>query len=129
MTSDQLFVFAVLLLSLALFIWERWRYDFVAMGAMFAVVAGGVVPASVALEGFGHPAVITVAAVLILSHALRNSGLIDLVGRILAPLTKNYLIHLVGLTVGVAFCSAFMNNVGALALLLPIALATAGENK
>lgn len=129
MNGDQLFVFVVLLLSLVLFVWERWRYDFVAMAAMFAVVAGGVVPANVALEGFGHPAVITVAAVLIISRALRNSGLIDVVARLFAPLTRNFTVHLVALTFGVAICSAFMNNVGALALLLPVALATASENQ
>ncbi|GAB4345119.1 MAG: SLC13 family permease [Gammaproteobacteria bacterium] len=129
MNGEQLLVFGVLLLSLALFVWERWRYDFVAMLAMLAVVAGGVVPADVALAGFGHPAVVTVAAVLIISHALRNSGLIDVIARIFAPLTKHFVMHLASLTVGVAICSAFMNNVGALALLLPVALATARERK
>lgn len=129
MTGDQFYVFVVLAVCLALFAWERWRYDFVAMGAMFAVVAGGVVPAAVALEGFGHPAVITVAAVLIISRALRNSGLIDLVARLFTPITANQGAHIVALTGGVAFCSSFMNNVGALALLLPVALATAAENK
>ncbi len=129
MSGDQLFVFIVLGASLALFVWERWRYDFVAMGAMFAVVAGGVVPAGVALEGFGHPAVITVAAVLIVSRGLRNSGLIDLLARRLIPLTRNQVMHVAVLTVGVAFCSSFMNNVGALALLLPVAMVTAAENK
>lgn len=129
MSGEQIFVLLVLLASLVLFAWERWRYDFVAMGAMFAVVAGGVVPASVALEGFGHPAVITVAAVLIISRALRNSGLIDLIARLVTPLTKNQGVHIAALTGGVAFCSSFMNNVGALALLMPVALATAAENK
>ncbi|KAA3626077.1 MAG: SLC13 family permease [Proteobacteria bacterium] len=129
MSGDQIYVFVVLLISLALFAWERWRYDFVAMGAMFAVVAGGVVPAGVALEGFGHPAVITVAAVLIISRALRNSGLIDLIARVLTPFTKNQGMHIAALTGGVAFFSSFMNNVGALALLLPVALETARENK
>jgi len=64
------YVFAVLAATLALFVWGRWRYDVVALLALLAVVIGGVVPAREAFVGFGHPAVITVAAVLVISRAL-----------------------------------------------------------
>ncbi len=129
MNGDQLFVFGVLIASLVLFAWERWRYDVVALAAMFALVAAGTISAADALQGFGHPAVITVAAVLVISRALRNSGIVDLLSRFMVPLTRTPVMHIAALTGLVAFCSAFMNNVGALALLLPVAIATGAEHK
>ncbi|MEK9751884.1 MAG: SLC13 family permease [Rhodospirillaceae bacterium] len=72
MTWEQAYVFAVLVTALGLFIWGRWRYDIVALAALLAVVAAGLVPAARAFEGFGHPAVITVAAVLVISRALQK---------------------------------------------------------
>ncbi|MDH3690136.1 MAG: SLC13 family permease, partial [Gammaproteobacteria bacterium] len=83
---------------------------------------------SEAFVGFGHPAVITVAAVLVISHALKNSGVVDLIAQKLIPLTEHQLLHIAALTAVVTVASAFMNNVGALALMLPVALATAGEH-
>ncbi len=127
MTADQAIVFGVLALALVLFAWGRWRYDVVALVAMLVVVAAGIVPAGEALTGFGHPAVITVAAVLVISRALRNSGIVDLIARRLAPFTERPFLHIAALTGVVTVCSAFMNNVGALALMLPVAIATAAE--
>ena len=72
MTTDQLIVFAVLLATLGLFVWNRWRYDVVAMLALLAVALTGLVSAEQVFSGFGHPAVITVAAVLVLSRGLMN---------------------------------------------------------
>jgi hypothetical protein len=77
MTLDQTMVFAVLIVTLVLFITETWRYDVVAFMALMAVTLTGIVPADQAFNGFGHAAVITVAAVLVLSRALQNSGVID----------------------------------------------------
>ena len=68
MTTDQIIIFAVLGLSLVFFMWGRWRYDVVAFTALIVAVIGGVVPTDAALPGFGHPAVITVAAVLVISR-------------------------------------------------------------
>jgi di/tricarboxylate transporter len=84
------------------------------------------VPAGEAFSGFGHPAVITVAAVLILSRALQNAGIVELAARLLKPLAETQTRQVLALTAMAAVCSAFMNNVGALALLLPVALRTAG---
>ncbi len=128
MTGDQAIVFGVLAGCLAMFAWGRWRYDLVALVAMLAVVVAGLVPAKEALAGFGHPAVITVAAVLVISRALRNSGIVDLIARRLMPLTERPLLHIAALTGTVTVCSAFMNNVGALALMLPVAIATANAS-
>ncbi len=124
MEQDQVIILLIILLALVLFVWEKWRYDVVALGAMLLGVFLGVIPASDAFSGFGHPAVITVAAVLILSRALANSGVTDLIVSLLDPLTNNFYLYLFALCFVAMVLSAFMNNVGALALLMPVAIAT-----
>jgi len=128
MNHDQSIIFAILTVTLALFAWGRWRYDIVALTAMTAVLLFGLVTPNEAFAGFGHTAVITVAAVLIISQALKNAGVVDVVASYLLPHTGNAIIHIALLTALVTFFSAFMNNVGALALLLPVAIATAKEH-
>jgi di/tricarboxylate transporter len=118
-------VFGVLVAALGMFVWGRFRYDFVALLALLAVVLTGVLPMEQAFDGFSHPAVITVAAVLVISRALQNAGLVDVVLRLLAPLQGNQTLQLVAQTLVVALLSAFMNNVGALALMLPVAMRNA----
>jgi Na+/H+ antiporter NhaD/arsenite permease-like protein len=87
------------------------------------VVLTGLVPFDQAFDGFAHPAVITVAAVLVLSRALQNAGIVDVVVRLLAPLRGRDTVQ-IGAQAGlVALLSGFMNNVGALALMLPVACA------
>jgi di/tricarboxylate transporter len=125
MTSQQLLLFAILLGALVLFAWGRWRYDVIAVGALMASVLTGIVPEGKAFDGFGHPAVITVAGVLVLSRSLRNSGLIEWVTRALKPATGRPTTHIMALSGLTATCSAFMNNVGAMALVLPVALQSA----
>ncbi len=129
MSPQQIFVLALLVVVLVLFAWGRWRHDVVALLAMFCVVAAGLVPANQALAGFGHPAVITVAAVLVISRALRNSGIVDLIAARLIPLTRSTFSHIASLTGTVTLASAFMNNVGALALMLPVTLSTAARRE
>ena len=140
MNLEQGIVLGVIAMTFGLFAWGKWRYDVVAVIALFSLVVGDVVLEKFlrrgesnlidpdhALDGFGHAAVITVAAVLVISRALRNSGVVDLIARRLMPLAKNQLLHITSLCVVAAVLSAFMNNVGALALLLPVALKTASE--
>ena len=125
MTIEQITLFAILVAAMALFVWGRWRYDLVALLALLAAVFSGLVPVEHAFSGFGHPAVITVAAVLVISYALKSSGVVDVLVRALAPTRRNLLVQIgaaCGLTAGL---SAFMNNVGALALMLPVALRNA----
>ncbi|SMF32487.1 Di- and tricarboxylate transporter [Tistlia consotensis] len=129
MTTEQILLFAILGAALLLFAWGRLRYDLVAMLALLVAVVAGIVPADHAFDGFGHPAVITVAAILILSRALRNSSLVDLAARLLGSLGHRPSIQVLGLALVTAIFSAFMNNVGALALMLPVALAVAAEAK
>jgi len=127
--SSQILISGILLLTLLAFVWGRWRYDLVAMFALMSTVVVGLVEPNDAFVGFGHPAVITVAAVLIISSALRNAGVVDEVASRISHLTETPILHIAALTAVVTVASAFMNNVGALALLLPIALSTAQERK
>ncbi len=129
MPTDQVIVFAVLVASLALFVWGRWRYDIVAVMALLALVVAGVVDGDDAFDGFGHPAVVTVAAVLVISRGLRNSGVVDLMSRLLSSVGNSWKLHNGILMTSVAVASAFMNNVGALALMMPVTLESADRQK
>jgi di/tricarboxylate transporter len=124
-TLEQGIAFAVLGAALVLFVWGRWRYDIVAVAALLAVTLTGLVPAAEAFNGFAHPAVITVVAVLIISRGLLNAGLIDVVVKAISPLRGRENLQLAAQCLIIAVLSAFMNNVGALALMLPVALRSA----
>ncbi|MFP4208377.1 MAG: SLC13 family permease [Wenzhouxiangella sp.] len=128
MTPDQITILAILLLTVILFVWGRWRHDLVAAAALLACVVAGLVPGSEAFAGFGHPAVITVACVLILSRALQTSGAVDLLTERMLPKTDHAFFATAILVCLAAFLSAFMNNVGALALLMPVAIQLAQKH-
>lgn len=122
MSIEQGIVFAVLGTTLALFVWNRLRFDVVAMLALLAVAITGLVPTESLFAGFGHPAVITVAAVLVISQGLVNGGVVDNIARLLGRIGHRPTLQVFTLTGVVALCSAFINNVGALALLMPVAI-------
>ncbi len=128
MLTDQIIIFALLGLVLVLFIWGKWRYDLVALFALLVVTISGLIPAGDAFSGFGHPAVITVAAVLVLSRALFNSGMVDYIVRLMARAGENPITQLTVLVVAVTICSGFMNNIGALAIFMPVAIRMARKN-
>ncbi|MEM9592126.1 MAG: SLC13 family permease [Pseudomonadota bacterium] len=125
LTLDQTIAFGTLFVAFALFLWGRFRYDIVAMLALLAVTLTGLIPVGDAFLGFAHPAVITVAAVLILSRALQNAGIVDVIVRLLSPLRGSEMQQISSQAGLVAVLSSFMNNVGALALMLPVALRNA----
>jgi di/tricarboxylate transporter len=127
MSWDQTILFAILGATVALFAWGRWRHDMVAMAALLACVLAGLVPGEAAFSGFGHPAVITVAGVLVLSRALQVSGAIDVLAQRLLPDTARPVAMIAPLTALSAALSAFMNNVGALALMMPLAIRAAND--
>jgi len=127
MTFEQGQIFVILVASMGLFIWGRWRHDVVALGALLTCVIAGLVPEREAFAGFGHPAVITVASVLVLSHGLQRTGAVSRLAQRLLPSGAGVLISIAALTSLGALLSAFMNNVGALALLMPIALQIAAR--
>ncbi len=119
---DEVIVFAVLIASLVLFIAGKWRYDIVAIGALLVLAIAGIVPPAEAYKGFGHPAVVTVAAVLILSRALYNSGVVDVIADWYSRIPERLTVRIAAITGMTAFLSAFMNNVGAVSLLLPVVI-------
>jgi di/tricarboxylate transporter len=122
MLIDHWIIFGTLLLTLVLFITGRWRYDLVALMALLTLTLTGLIPPERTFSGFSNPAVITVAAVLVVSRGLQNSGVVELIGQRLARLKGGIIIQLAALTSLVMVLSAFMNNVGALALLLPVTI-------
>jgi di/tricarboxylate transporter len=112
---------------LALLIWGRWRYDFVAFGALMAALLLGIVPADQAFDGFVHPATIIIALVLIVSRGLTNAGVVDHLGRLLNAAPRSVPQH-IGLMSGIAApLSAVINNVAALALLMPLDMQAAAK--
>ena len=122
MSTEQILILLILAATVGLFLWGRFRHDVVAMAALLACVAAGLVAPEDAFSGFGHPAVITVACVLVLSRALQLSGAVDALTRRVLPARAGPTLSLAALTGLSALLSAFMNNVGALALLMPVAL-------
>lgn len=127
MTSPQILIFAILAVMMGLFLWGRFRHDIVALAALLACVIVGVVPANEAFAGFGHPAVITVACVLIISQGLRNTGAVDWLVRTILPRDAGRLLTMLSLLGLGAALSGFMNNVGAMALLMPVAIQLSGR--
>ncbi|TYC57236.1 SLC13 family permease [Marinobacter sp. BW6] len=122
MSASQAIVFSILGIALVLFVWNRIRFDLVALLALLAVAIAGIVPADQLFDGFGHPAVVTVAAVLVISQGLVNGGVVDRLARLLGKVGHRPTLQVLMLTSVVALCSGFINNVGALALLMPVAI-------
>jgi len=129
MTTDQLLISGIVVAALVLFVWGRYRYDVVALAALLAATLAGLIPTTAAFLGFGHPATITVAAVLVISRALANSGAVDAVTRYVVRAAKHPGPHVAVLSGLAAGLSTVMNNVGALALLMPVALESAAKVK
>lgn len=127
MTIPQMMIFGILALTMGLFLWGRLRHDVVALAALMACVVTGLVPAADAFAGFGHPAVITVACVLVLSYGLQQSGAVDRLARNVLPRDAGRVATLGALMGLGALLSGFMNNVGAMALLMPIAVQVSGR--
>ncbi|MCM2560523.1 SLC13 family permease [Lutimaribacter sp. EGI FJ00015] len=125
MTQDQIILFALFASVFAMLLWGRFRYDIVAFSALLIGVVLGVVPSKDAFAGFGHPATLVVALVLIVSTGLMRSGAVGLITRTVIDSSRS-LGHHITLMGGVGgVLSAFMNNVAALALLMPVDIQTA----
>ena len=120
--SDQYILSITIVSLLGLFIWGKFRYDALASAALVTLIILGVIPSNQAFDGFAHPAVITVALVLIISQGLKNSGLTGLVGKIIGGRSFTKFQFLISLLLIAAILSSFINNIGALAILLPITL-------
>ncbi len=127
--SDQNILFILLFFVFAFLIWGRWRYDLVAFSALLIAAGAGVIPVNDVFSGFGHPAVVVIALVLIVSRGLSNSGAIELLSRYLIVGSRKLGSH-IGVMAGfAAVLSAVMNNVAALALLMPLDMQAAAKAK
>ena len=119
---DQIIILGLLILMVGLFIWGRWRYDAVSLGVLSVFVLLGYIKPEDAFKGFSHPAVITVALVLLISKGLERSGFISVIGRKLQTYANTEIQFMISITFFAAILSSFMNNIGAMAMLLPITL-------
>jgi di/tricarboxylate transporter len=128
MTWEQGALLAVLAATLAIFVIDRWRFDIVAVAALMICVLTGVIRADAAFAGFSSPAVVTVAMVLVITQTLARSGLVDDAARRCTDMAKTPAAQIGAICAFAAVLSAFMNNVGALALMMPLALSTARRN-
>lgn len=127
--TQQIIVFIVIATTLGFFIDGRIRYEFVSLLGLIFLSITGIISAEEVFAGFGHPAVITVASVLIISSALLKSGIVENLVGLINKGEKSIRFKIMGLMVVTAVLSAFMNNVGALALIMPISIRVAKESK
>lgn len=130
MSYEQIVTFAVLLGALVLFVTERLPADMTALLIPFALGVLGILTPGEALQGFGNPAVVTVAAMFVVSKALASSGAVGTLGAIvqrLAGSTQRRAI--LALALVVSTCSAFMNNTPVVVVFLPIVLGIAAQAK
>ncbi|TNF95885.1 MAG: SLC13 family permease [Gammaproteobacteria bacterium] len=129
MTTDQVLLFGLLFFVFVFLIWGRWRYDLVAFVALIAALLIGVVPREDAFSGFGHPATIIIALVLIISKGLSNSGAIELIAKQVSRFALSLQTHIASMAGIAAALSAVMNNVAALAMLMPVDIQAAAKAK
>lgn len=125
MTPDQMLLFALFGAVFGMLLWGRLRYDLVALSALIVAVVLGLLPAEDAFAGFGHPATVVVALVLVVSAGLERSGAVFLITRTLVDSARSLGAHIAFMGAIAAALSAFMNNVAALALLMPVDIQTA----
>ncbi len=129
LSFDQITLFGLIALIFGFLLWGRFRYDLVAFTALVVAYLLGVVPKEDVFSGFGHPAVVIIALVLIISKGLNRSGAIELLAKKLIDSSRSLGAH-IGIMSGVAaLLSAIMNNVAALALLMPMDIQTATKAK
>jgi len=127
-TTDQVLLFGLLFFVFVFLIWGRWRYDLVAFVALLVALLTGLVPKEQAFSGFGHPATVIIALVLIVSRGLSNSGVIELLARYVIDAGRRLAAHISIMAGLAASLSAIMNNVAALALLMPLDLQAAKKS-
>ncbi|MBK8439723.1 MAG: SLC13 family permease [Rhodobacter sp.] len=129
MATDQISLFALFLVLFGLLIWGRIRYDLVAFAALLVAVAAGLIAPYDAFHGFGHPAVVIIALVLIVSRALMNSGAVELIAKAISAPNRTLPPHIAIMAVVGAALSAVINNVAALALLMTLDIDAARKAK
>lgn len=129
MTIDQILLFSLLFFVFVFLIWGRWRYDLVAFVALIVALMIGVVPKEEAFSGFGHPATIIIALVLIVSKGLSNSGAIELIAKQVSRYAVSLQMYIAAMAGIASILSAVMNNVATLAMLMPVDIQAAIKAK
>ncbi len=128
MTLQQSLAFAIIAGMMVLFVWGRLRYDLVAVLTLLVAIAAGIVPYDKAFSGFSDDIIIIIASALLVSSAVARSGVIERVlRRYGSHLTKTHT-QVLALTGTVTLLSAFVKNIGALAMLMPVAFQLARRN-
>jgi di/tricarboxylate transporter len=128
MSLHQALAFGILFVMMAMFAWGRLRYDLVALAGLLAAVLVGIVPYDKAFSGFSEDIVIIIASALLVSAAVARSGVIERALRPLGPYLTRTQVQVVVLTATVTVLSAFVKNIGALAMMMPIAFQLARKN-
>jgi di/tricarboxylate transporter len=129
MPTDLTILFGILFVLFGMLVWGRFRYDLVAFVALLVTVLFGIIEPSKAFEGFGHPAVVIIALVLIVSRGLMNSGAVELIAQFVIKPDRNLSSHIGIMAVAGAALSAIINNVAALALLMSLDMDAARKAK
>lgn len=122
---DAYLLFLILTLTVIMFVWGEFRYDTVALMSLLALVLTGIVPTEHAFMGFGNSAVISVAAVMVISAVIIQAGLVEQILVFIKPLLTSPVLLISTICFVGAVLSAFMNNVGALSLIMPVAIQSA----
>ena len=117
----QTFAFGILIIMMGMFVWGRLRYDLVAMLALLAGIATGIVPFDKAFSGFSDDIVIIVASALVVSTAVARSGVIERIIRPISPYLSRTAAQVSALAGAVMLLSGIMKNIGALAMMMPVA--------
>jgi len=128
MRTDQWLSLLIIALMMGAFVWGRYRYDLVAVASLLAAVIVGIVPAKDAFSGFADDIVIIVGSALIVSAAISRSGLMDVALRRFSPERRGPRSQLIILVIIVAVLSAFIKNIGALAIMIPVAVQMARKS-
>ena len=126
---DQALISAIIFVTLTLFVWGRWRYEVVALVALLVVTILGLLPPDEVFLGFVHPIVVLIFSMLIISTALVNSGVVDIVGRYLKFANRHFIWQMGILVFLTVFLSAFVSSIGALAFVIPIAVRMARQTE
>lgn len=126
---NQIIILSILAILLAFFIWDKFRYDLVAVSGLLVAVLTGLIPASKAFDGFGHPATVIVALVLVFVYAITRSGATDFMEPLIKKAAKNTTLHILTLCLLTGGLSLFINDIAALAIFMPIAISTAKKAK
>ena len=129
MTIPQMLAFLIIAGMMVAFIMGRWRYDLVAVCALLAGILVGVVPFEYAFVGFSNDIVIIVGSALVVSAAVARSGIMEILIRRYVPRMSSPRVQLIVLVTIVTVLSAFVKNIGALAIMMPIAFQFARRSR